>query len=405
MPLRFLMVLLVLSVMINYVDRAGISIAAPVLSSELGLSPVQMGLLFSAFFWSYIGVMIIAGWLCDTYGIRWVLGAGFFIWSLATLSTGLAKTFVALLALRLILGMGESVAYPAYSRIIAGRFSIENRGLPNGFIDAGSRIGTGLGILLGGLALARFGWRALFVILGMVSMAWLIPWSIGAPRESGNNPTSRQGGPTILQVLGCRDAWGAFLGNFSGSYGYYFLITWLPYYLVEERHVSLQKMAVVGSIPYLASATGLILGGWTSDRWIRSGASPTSVRKTFVAGGLLLTTLMFPAATARNLTECIVLLMGAYFAVGLYSSNHWAIAQTLAGPVAAGRWTGMQNTVSNFAGIIGPYATGWIVAKTRSFFLGFLLASIIAVLGASSYLFVVRKVQPVLWEKRGEVAP
>jgi sugar phosphate permease len=175
-------------------------------------------------------------------------------------------------------------------------------------------------------------------------------------------------------------------------------MTWLPFYLVKERHLSLTRMAIFGSLPYLGSALASVLGGWGSDRWIRRGSSPTLVRKTFVVSGLLLTTLMLPSAIVRNVNVCIALLIAAYFAVGLYSSNHWAITQTLAGPVAAGRWTGLQNTCANIAGIAGPYATGWIVAKTGSFYAAFLAASVIVTVGAASYLFIVGRVQPIAWD-------
>ena len=396
---RLLLFLLVLSVAINYVDRGSISIAAPVVSKELSLSPVRMGLLFSAFFWSYTGVMVVAGWLCDRYNIYWVLGLGYLLWSLATLGTGFVSTFSVLLALRLLLGLGESVAYPAYSNIIVTRFPIDRRGLPNSLIDAGAKLGPAIGMLIGGLLVAHFGWRFLFVILGLVSLAWLVPWFAWAPREMRVADISRETGPGIAQILSKRDAWGTFLGNFCCNYAYYFLLTWLPSYMVEERHLSLSKMAIFGSLPFLGSAFTSIMGGWGSDRWIRRGATPTLVRKTFVVSGLLLSTLMLPSAVVTNMYGCVAFLIAAYFALGLFSSNHWAITQTLAGPLAAGKWTGLQNACANCAGIAAPYITGLLVAKTGKFFLAFLSASFMVLVGAASYLFLVGRVQPIDWDQ------
>src|SRR5262249_28784431 len=144
-------VLLFLSVFINYVDRGNLSVAAPVLAPELSLTPAQLGWLFSSFFWTYSIVQILAGWLVDHYPVAWVYAAGYLLWSVATLATGLADSFAALFLFRLMLGAGESVAYPACSRILATHFSEDQRGRANALVDAGSKAGPALGILLGGL--------------------------------------------------------------------------------------------------------------------------------------------------------------------------------------------------------------------------------------------------------------
>jgi MFS transporter, ACS family, D-galactonate transporter len=403
-----LVLLLVLSAAINYIDRGSLSIAAPVLAIQLSLTPVQLGLLFSAFFWSYTGFMVPAGWLSDRYNVKWVLAAGFLLWSLATLGVGFVSTLYALLFMRLILGLGESVAYPCISKVFA-QFPIDRRGLPNALVDAGAKVGPAIGTLVGGLVVARYGWRFLFVVLGLVSLAWLVPWFLWAPRESHVTSNGPESGPGIVRILAKRDAWGTFLGNFCCNYAYYFLLTWLPSYLVNERHVSVRKMAILGSLPFAASAATSIFGGWSSDRWIRSGASPTRVRKTFVVSGLLLSTLMLPSAIVNDLTLSMGLLIAAYCAFGLFSSNHWAITQTLAGPVASGKWTGLQNFFANCAGVTAPYITGLIVSKTGSYYMAFLSASIVLVIGAVSYLLIVGKVQPIAWPEQklapaGEVA-
>ena len=392
-----MMALLILSIAINYIDRGSLSIAAPVLSKELSLTPEQIGLLLSAFFWSYAGFQIVAGWLADRYSVTVVLGIGYFFWSSITLLTAFANTFAALLVLRILLGVGESLAFPAYSKIITNSFAADRRGLPNSLLDAGLKLGPALGMLLGGLLLAKAGWRSLFLVLGFGGMAWLVPWFMWAYRNRRMVQTPSSDGPGFLKILSKRDAWGTFIGNFGCNYAYYFLMTWLPYYLVKERGVSLKQMALLASLPLWASAATSLWGGWVSDRLITRGASPTVVRKAFVVTGLLASTLILPAGIVRDLSLSMAFMVVAYVAFGLFSSNHLAITQTLAGPLAAGKWTGLQNGFANLGGIIAPFLTGLIVSKTGSFFLAFFSASIVAVIGAASYLFVVRQVAPLSW--------
>lgn len=395
--------LLVISVAMNYIDRGSLSIAAPDLNQEFHFHPSEMGLLFSAFFWSYAGFMVVAGWLADRHPISLVLGVGYLIWSLATFGTGFVSSFQALLILRVFLGLGESVAYPVYSKIIAEQFPISQRGLPNALIDAGAKVGPAIGTMVGGLIAARYGWRIMFIALGIFSLSWLVPWSLWAPRgrtrTDGNlTITSRsQPSPGILQICRRRDAWGTFIGNFCANYAYYFLLTWLPSYLVTERKLSPEMMAILASLPFWASASSSLFGGWASDRWIARGASATRVRKTFVVSGLVLGTLIFPAALAPDLRISMALLVGAYVAFGLFSSNHWAITQTLAGPLAAGRWTGLQNGIANLSGVVAPFATGLIIARTGNYYWAFTSAAIILLIGAFCYLFVVQDVLPVKW--------
>src|ERR1700687_3763263 len=173
--LRLVLVLLALSVFINYVDRGNLSIAAPMLKDELGISASQLGILLSALFWTYACLQPLAGWLVDRWNVNWVFAGGFFLWSAATAATGIVHTFSGLLILRLLLGIGESVAYPSYSKIIALNFSEERRGLANAVISAGLLLGPGFGMLFGGLLMARFGWRPFFIVLGLVSLLWLVP--------------------------------------------------------------------------------------------------------------------------------------------------------------------------------------------------------------------------------------
>ncbi len=354
--------------------------------------------MFSSFFWTYAAFQLVAGWLVDRYDVRWVYGLGFLIWSLATSFTGFAGSFAAILALRLVLGMGESVAYPSYSRIIASSIPERRRGTANALVDAGSKCGPALGMLIGGLVIKQYGWRALFIALGLGSLAWLVPWAAWGPHPSTVELSKGRPSPGVLEMLAKPDSWGTFLELFCGNYAWYFLVTWLPSYLIMARHFSTERMAVLGSMPFWGIALSSMAGGWASDLWIARGGSPTRVRKTFVAGGMLVTAaLLLPAAIVRDPTACMTLLIAASLSFGLYSSNIWAITQTLAGPEAAGRWTGWQNMFGNFAGVVAPWVTGKIVDSTGEFLLAFVGVCAMLVVGALALLVIVGDVKPVRW--------
>ena len=392
--------LLFFAAAINYIDRGSLSVAAPAVSAELHLNPVQMGVLLSAFFWSYAALQIVAGWLTDRFSVNWVFGAGFAIWSIATMSSGLAGSLGALLVFRVLLGAGESVAFPCYSKVIAANFPIERRGVPNALIEAGTKLGPAVGTLLGSILVAHYGWRMLFVVLGAGSLIWLAPWLAWAPRNTASGAQDYREAPGMLEIAARRDAWGTFLGNACYRYSYYFLRPGLPSYLVQARHQSWQAMGILGSIPYLGAAGAAMASGWLSDAWIRRGGSPTRVRKTFVATGLLLSTVMVGAPLVRELRVSMALLCVGYVAFGIFASNHWAITQTLAGAGAAGKWTGMQNTIGNLSGIVAPVATGFIITRTGSYVWAFASPAILAVAGACCYVFLVGEVAPVKWRSK-----
>lgn len=401
--------LLFLVIVIAAVDRGSLSVAAPVLSGEFKLQPAQVGLLLSAFFWSYALLQIAGGWLVDRLKVVWVLAGGVALWSLATFCSGFAATATSLFVLRLLLGAGEAALYPSLSKAIARTFAPADRGLPNALMDAGVKIGSALGLLLGGLLTARFGWRGLFFVLGGASFAWLLPWLIwnarfGLPTASPEEVAAEtSAGPGILDILRRREFWGASAGSCSFGYAFFFLLTWLPTYLVKERHLSLETMAFLGSAPYWVSAVVSIAAGWASDALIRRGGSQTRIRKTIVVVGLLLSTVAMPAAFVPDVGVCIGLLCLAYVALGIFGSNYWTISQTLAGPGAVGKWVGLQNALGGATGIAAPLTTGFIVQATGSFHLAFIVAAVIAVVGAASYLFVVGPVEPLDWRSSREL--
>jgi MFS family permease len=238
-----------------------------------------------------------------------------------------------------------------------------------------------------------------FIALGIGSLLWLLPWLKWMPRSYADRSRPKEL-PSIGQMLRFRSAWGTFLGHFCGNYFWFFLLTWIPSYLVRERHFAIQQMANIASIAFLAVAAATVVAGWVSDLWIGNGGSPTVVRKTIVVGGLAFSSIILPVAYVNSTQISIALLIISCMAFGTYTSNHWAITQTLAGPQMAGRWTSLQNGIGNISGILAPWLAGYIVQTSGSSKLAFVISAAIALLGALTWAFVVGPVEPVRWVNR-----
>jgi len=402
--------LLVLSVVINYVDRSNLGLAMPLLERQFSFSAYRAGELLSAFFWTYALVQLfgIAGELTDRFPVGWVLMLGYLLWSTATAFTGMTTSYAALFALQLVLGLGESVAYPCYSRIFAA-MPQEHRGRANAFIDAGTKLGPAGGAYVGGLVLVHWGWRMLFGVFGVGALIWMIPWYFAMPRGGPSAKAEREASTaasgatgstgSIAKMVRLRCAWGTTIGHFSGNYFYYFLLAWLPTYLVQEEKLSIRNMSRLTAAIFLLIACSTLVSGWVSDRLIAHGASATSVRlKLVVIGQVIASSLLAIALVRGHPLIALGLLAIACIGHGGYASNHWAIAQTLAGPAMAGRWSSLQNGIANFAGITAPWVAGMIVQTLGSARLAFVLAGGVALFGAMSWAFLVRRVEPVDWD-------
>ncbi len=391
--------LLSLSVFINYIDRSNLSIAAPLLQRELGISYSQLGVLLSAFFWPYALMQMPAGWLVDHFDVKWVFAAGFFLWSAATAVTGALHGFTALIVIRVILGLGESIVFPSCSKILGTHFVEKRRGFANAILMAGLSLGPALGILFGGVVIGRFGWRPFFVTLGLASLLWLVPWLAWMPRrpsQSGPAPSRQMG---YLDILRERSAWGTCLGQFCINYFLYFLVTWLPFYLERGRNFSANDMAKAGSLVFFMSAVSATVWGKLCDRWLNAGASLTSVRTASMVLGHIGIGISLVATAFTQGTVFITMLAFTGIFLGISVCNSWAIAQTLAGPLAAGRWTGLQNFVGNFAGWVAPVLTGVLAQRTGSFRWPFFITAVVAWVGALSWGWIVGPVEQVDWPK------
>jgi MFS family permease len=390
--------LLVVAVVINYIDRGNLALAAPLLKAEWGFSASQLGILFSAFFWSYMLLQFVVGWLVDRFNVNTVMSLGFLVWSLSTAATGLARGFVSLLVMRLLLGIGESVMFPASSKICAQNLPEHDRGFANGIMMAGIRWGSAVGTLGGGLLIAKYGWRMAFLAVGVVSLLWLPAWSrwkSGAPSLRAEHGAA--GAPSFSAIVKKRSFWGAALGHFSGNYIWYFLISWLPYYLVQERHLSMTSMVGTAGLLYAVDSFAALITGWTSDRCIKGGTSPTVARKSAAGVGFTLAALSVGAcamSTDRTYLWCLV---GIAIGCGIANTGNFAFAQTLAGPQAAGRWVGLQNGIANLSGIVGPAFTGYLVDKTGHFGLAFGAAALVMICGGLAWVVGVQKLEQVKW--------
>ena len=396
--LWIVLALLSTSLLINYVDRSSISTAAPLIRDEFALSASQLGLLFSAFSWTYAFFLVLSGWLADRYNVNWILAIGFALWSVSTLLTGFANGLLTFFLLRLFLGIGESVAYPCYSRIVVRQFPEHRRGLANSVIAIGMPGGLALGTFAGAIVMGHFGWRPFFIFLGAGTMVWLIPWFLNMSRGEGLAQTSVQSSPSVGKILGQRSFWGTCAGLFALNFVLYFMINWLPLYLVSERGFAMDRVAIVGFV-YLIAAVLSPLFGWLSDYMIIVGVTPSKSRKSIMAGGLAIAALSLLAGVLVDKQEvALMLLLFAGVGFGLSNSQTFTITQTLAGPNASGRWTGFQNFVGNLAGILGPIIAGELIDRTGNFFWAFALTTIVGLLGVIVWVFVVGPLQQINWD-------
>jgi len=389
------LVLLVLALLINYVDRGNLALAAPVLKIEWGMTPSQLGVLLSAFFWTYTALQFVMGLIVDRWGANRLMALGFLAWSLATVLTGAAMGFATLLALRLLLGVGESVMFPASSKIMAQHLPEHARGFANGLMNAAMRWGSAIGTFGGGLLMAAYGWRSAFIAIGIASLLWLPAWSRWKAPEVHIAVRADASAPTFSAILRKRAFWGAASGHFCANYLVYFLMSWLPYYLVNERHLSMSAMSVAAGALWVVDSLCSVATGTITDMCIRRGASPTLARKWAMVLGFSLAAVSLVGCAVAGEHTYLACLIACAVGCGTANAGTFAFAQTLAGPHAAGKWVGLQNGIANLAGVTGPALTGFLVDWTGHFASAFVVAAVITLSGAFAWCLGVRKLEPV----------
>ena len=393
------MVLLVAAMIVCYAHRGTLSVAAPFMMKELNLSTSMMGILLSAFFWSYSFMQLPAGWTVDRYGVKRTFGLGYVCWSLAAALTGFAHNLMTLVLLRMSLGIGQAVAFPASARAVAQWFRDKERGVVTATYLTGVRLGQALIALVGAFFLTKYGLKLFFLLTGIAPMVWLFLWyrflrKWEGPHSVPSNTVQAKPSRNVslvqsLRLLKQRSVLGIFLGFFAYDYAWFVYLTWLPGYLVMERGFSTREMGIYSAVPYVVMSGIILLSGLASDWLIRRGYPEIQVRKRFIIAGLAIGCLIVVAGMIDDKLTAVWLLTISLCGLGISSPNTWTLTQAICSKNIVGTVSGIQNFGGNLGGILAPALTGYIAHTTKSFELALTVAGVILVAGMLSYCFLV----------------
>jgi MFS transporter, ACS family, D-galactonate transporter len=394
-----LMILLVVAMVFCYAQRNALSVANDSISNDLGFNPAKEGFLLSSFFWVYAVMQMPSGWLVDRFGVRRTYALGFIFWSLMSVLTGLTNGLVTLILLRVLLGVGQAVAFPASSRAVANWFQESERGTVTGLYLAGVRYGGALISVFGGWFLDHYDWRWFFVVIGSVSLVWVAPWmgflkkweAKGTEPAQAQASTKQQSASFIesLALLKHRSVLGIFIGFFAYNYVWNVFQNWLPTYLKRERGFTNIEMGVFNAMPLVAMSVIIVISGALSDRLIRRGYEEKRVRKIFIATGMLICCLIVPAGFVEDRMTAVWLLTISLSGLGIASPNTWTLTQAVSSKKIVGTVSGIQNTGGNVGAILAPLLTGFIAQFTGSFAMALALCGVILIAGVIVFWFVV----------------
>jgi ACS family D-galactonate transporter-like MFS transporter len=406
--------LLAVGTMINYLDRTVLGIAAPGIAQEFSLSAVVMGVVFSAFSWTYAAAQIPGGIFLDRFGSRLTYFLSVSVWSLFTLLHGFANGLYSLLTFRFGLGLSEAPCFPTNSRVVATWFPQRERARATGVYTVGEYLGLACFAPLLFWIMSTFGWRAVFIVVGAAGIVFAFVWWMmyREPREStavnhaeleyiaagggleapGSREATAFSWARVRSLLRFRQIWGACLGQFGGNSTLVFFLTWFPAYLATERHMGWIKVGFFAVMPFAAAAVGVMFGGWASDALLKRTGSANIARKLPIIAGLLGASTIITANYVDSDVAVIAILSAAFFAQGMTGLG-WALISDIAPKNLMGLTGGIFNFAANLAGIITPLVIGFIVAATGSFFHALAYVGAVALIGALSYIFILGDVK------------
>lgn len=347
------------------------AVAAHTFKTHFALSDLDRGWVNSAFFWSYAIFQVPMGWAVDRYGVKWPYAASFLIWCIASAAIGLTTALPGLIVMRLLVGAAEAVVVPASYRWIRDNFREGQSGLAIGVYMLGAKAGPALGAPLAAWLIVAYDWQMMFVITGIAGLVWLIPWQLMVRNDlpgaeiatEGEAPRKRNGSAlSIREILASPMVWGTLIVAFCYNYFTFYCMTWMPAYLVDQRHLSLQRSGLYTFFSFAGIAIVSVLAGWVADRLIERGGDPVRVRKTFVIAGFLGASTVVFGAYATSLGWALFWNVFSLSFVGLATANNLALCRvTLIPAPAVGLVTGVQQVATSFAGIAAPILSGWLL--------------------------------------------
>ena len=406
--------LITFATMLNYVDRSVMGVAQPSLVRELAISPELMGLIFSAFSWTYAFAQIPGGLVLDRLGARLTYTLSLGSWSLATMLHGFMSSVTGLFSARLALGLAEAPCFPTNSRILSTWFPQTERARANSVYAVGQYVGLGFMIPVLTYIVAAFGWRALFFIFGALGVVYAVIWHVAyrEPHESrraneaelgyiaSGGGLAEQGNGFVLswaavrQLLRTRQILGASIGQFCGNSTLVFFLTWFPSYLATERGMDWLRSGFAASLPYIAASVGVLVGGAVSDEIIRRTGSATLGRKGPIVAGLLLTSTMVFANFTPSNTLVVAVMSVAFFGQGMANLG-WTLIADVAPKELMGLTGGIFNLCANLAGIVTPLVVGFVLGATGSFYGALTYIAALGLVGAAAYVFILGEVRRV----------
>lgn len=412
---RFLILgLVTVGTMLNYLDRTVLSVAAPFVSKDLGLNAAVMGLVFSAFSWTYAAAQIPGGVFLDRFGARFTYFLSLTVWSVFTLLQGFAFNLTSLLTFRFGLGIAEAPCYPTNSRILSIWFPQAERARATGVYSVGQYFGLAFLSPLLFWVVTTFGWRALLFGVGAFGVAFGLVWWLAyrdphATRRANQAELDHieaggglgyQGARTpfawrtVGKLIRKRQILGASLGQFASNSTLVFFLTWFPTYLATERHMAWLKVGIFAIMPFIAASVGVVAGGFLSDLLLKRTGSASLARKLPIVGGLLLAATIVTANFVNSDAVVITIMSVAFFGQGMCNLG-WTLIADVAPKKFIGLTGGLFNLCANLAGIVTPLVIGLILAKTGSFFYALAYIATLALLGVASYVFILGDVKRV----------